>query len=1720
MFSSLGIIYKRLSRNSYLEEGNDVAETESDDVTDETDKRMTKKRGKNQYNVYNNSDGGSSSGDNHRHNNNNQHNKKNHLILKNNIATKNDDKYRHVKTPRPGVIRGLTPGEAASSPWCCITCGHNNDAPGRVRGVTCNECAAPRLFKRRKVIESPTYSGFVNVGNIQIDLSWSWQKIWAALKSEGGWTWDKSNSLASSYIYLMPGVKKRTGVPGVNMFESYREVMKFLKITQENASRMGPCGEKNGVTSDEDEDFEETEPPITPDNAIAKQNNVTDPNKAKNVASVDHAIDYDIIDLNDSWANIYYLLKQCGWRHCRAAASDLVHTFYYIAPGAPPKRRCVFGKNIFRNQDEVKAYVKKKQHHVIAKNDVVAEDEDVVIEAEDEDVVSEEEDEEEDSSGKYSMINVDDSWSNIYYLLKQGGWRHVSGDNFEPYFYLKPGYKKSTAVFGKEIFRNPGAVLEYIRKAKNLRSSIGTCIHCETKVFADLSTHQSHCKEYIDYEIEREKEARRLMVEKEKKVQQERRKQQQEKAHKQFLKKQQIIAIELKQKQFEDAKREREELAKKKRERKMEIEPRKREERERAREKKMERQKQKKEREKELRRQKKEREKERQRQKKEREKERRRQKQEILKEKIRKQKQIEKEKKQKQKQEEMEARQKEIARKRKKDEDLKLTQELEKQRLLVEKKLLEEAAKKKENDKLNALKSTRQKQREKAKLLKEQESKKLGIKSYGSYVKSKKNIFDLNDSFGNIWFLLKQDGWRYASGNAIYSWFYLKPGVTKRTGKLGVDMFGTEQDVIDHCKMLGMHGQKLYLESSTSSESDDKDENENSITVEDPCDVVAEVPNVVMAVAKKNKQQRKSGSGKTASRKSSQLPFNGTQNKNSKSTGISGHTRTKKKSLMSTSNAEIAEKAMMYLYKSNFNLSQPWRDLWEDLTIVGWKWHVGVGDFKYMYLEPGTTIGEGKLGVDMFCSEKDVTEHLRRSFFQLAVKHGDDEERYDSHTITSENELDLSEPWNNIWYLLKQGGWTWASGDMFNPYYYLKPLVANKGSGILGVNMFACPADVIKHLKANNVVGNNFDGATSSVVDGNAGNMLSVVEDDGVIENANENTTQYLNAGGLDETSSIDRSLGTTYDPLDLLCGRWPGRSEVIQKLASLVGEADDWALPLILVTGGAATGKTMLVQDFFSLMNVNYVYVDCANIHRARDLFEHILGQLVSNNTSNASAVDGMQWDSDGEDKDENDRPIVQSFGNGQMPLTSSGSSNTNDFGNNDMINGENTSKSSTSHMDNVENNHSNNNNTGNLPDAETSRKYRCDKTSTFLQLLKQLVNIDIPSYLIFDNAEKLQNLDGSILPIFSRIQEASDCNVGVVMITQTAWESFEADTAGSVPLTLHIKPNSSTQIIKLVSQECPPGDNERLFQNFVRDIHSVFRSMVNDVRELRYVVQLLFPKFRELSSKQTSQARLDGSANHYVGLAKIQRMMQPLYRMVQRRLLLHDITDMEINQFFEKEIRQYSEIDAEKNMETSGNSLSSNLASNNNAAALNNSNLSEGKTPSSSSVLVSRTNESSSEGSRRIKALSLAIELPMLTKFLLISAYLASHNPADTDVKIFTHHRSGRRKRRRSHQSTVSSRTSTRDKLKFPKQFPTERMYAIFSSLVSEMLGIGDAARACTIDLNAQVTSLVHLNLLVQTSSFGDLDQIRLRCNVDKDIVEIICKQIGLNLHKYLQV
>ena len=454
--------------------------------------------------------------------------------------------------------------------------------------------------------------------------------------------------------------------------------------------------------------------------------------------------------------------------------------------------------------------------------------------------------------------------------------------------------------------------------------------------------------------------------------------------------------------------------------------------------------------------------------------------------------------------------------------------------------------------------------------------------------------------------------------------------------------------------------------------------------------------------------------------------------------------------------------------------------------------------------------------------------------------------------------------------------------------------------------------------------------------------------------------------------------------------------------------------------------GKDVADTRLFLVHNIKHAYVDCANIHRARDLFEQALDQLVSSNTF-ASGNDEIEWDSDGEDVEESLHDYADVCGRNR---SSSGpqeaQAQENQVKNDNSMN--------VFQQDKETRMKSNINNATMLENSGVgiSSNLRCDKVSTFLQLVKKLSKPEAASYFVFDNAEKLLSLGSSIFSIFSRIQEVTGGNFGVIMITQSAWESFEDDAAGTIPLSLHIHPNQPSQIIDLVCEECPPDDDESLFQNFVRDAHSVFRSMISNVRELRYVVQLLYPRYRQLCNE--SNMDFDGNENVFLARAKIQRQMQPLYRMVQRRLLLHDINEDEIEEFSTQKKKGSSPLP------------SSNPSSiDRSTEAIVTTNDSDEHGDYSASCLVSSTNETSNEAEYRRRALSSAIELPMLTKFLLIAAYLASHNPADTDVKIFTHHRSGRRRKRRSHQ-TSEPKTSTRDKLKFPKQFPTERMYAIF--------------------------------------------------------------------------
>ena len=74
--------------------------------------------------------------------------------------------------------------------------------------------------------------------------------------------------------------------------------------------------------------------------------------------------------------------------------------------------------------------------------------------------------------------------------------------------------------------------------------------------------------------------------------------------------------------------------------------------------------------------------------------------------------------------------------------------------------------------------------------------------------------------FLTIWPVLRKVGWSSCSGDLTHTHFYLMPGVKKRTGVLGVTMFGTEEELAQH---ISDHGYSLSYYNEHLAGSDDDD---------------------------------------------------------------------------------------------------------------------------------------------------------------------------------------------------------------------------------------------------------------------------------------------------------------------------------------------------------------------------------------------------------------------------------------------------------------------------------------------------------------------------------------------------------------------------------------------------------------------------------------------------------------------------------------------------------------------------------------------------------------------------------------------------------------------------------------------------------------------------------------------------------------------------------
>ena len=164
------------------------------------------------------------------------------------------------------------------------------------------------------------------------------------------------------------------------------------------------------------------------------------------------------------------------------------------------------------------------------------------------------------------------------------------------------------------------------------------------------------------------------------------------------------------------------------------------------------------------------------------------------------------------------------------------------------------------------------------------------------------------------------------------------------------------------------------------------------------------------------------------------------------------------------------------------------------------------------------------------------------------------------------------------------------------------------------------------------------------------------------------------------------------------------------------------------------------------------------------------------------------------------------------------------------------------------------------------------------------------------------------------------------------------------------------------------------------------------------------------------------------------------------------------------------------------------------------------------------------------------LDFDIPRLTKFMLVSAYLATCNSEAVDRRLFGHMVEGRRagtsavgtgggKRRRGALSADRQQEAAASAaLEGPRAFSLERLLAYFRMVTKQSYdeagaGSEDLARELlSADVFMQISSAVALGLLSRVGGADPLESARYRCDIGDDLAQKIAANLRVNLNNYL--
>ncbi|KAH9732609.1 Origin of replication complex subunit 5 [Citrus sinensis] len=149
---------------------------------------------------------------------------------------------------------------------------------------------------------------------------------------------------------------------------------------------------------------------------------------------------------------------------------------------------------------------------------------------------------------------------------------------------------------------------------------------------------------------------------------------------------------------------------------------------------------------------------------------------------------------------------------------------------------------------------------------------------------------------------------------------------------------------------------------------------------------------------------------------------------------------------------------------------------------------------------------------------------------------------------------------------------------------------------------------------------------------------------------------------------------------------------------------------------------------------------------------------------------------------------------------------------------------------------------------------------------------------------------------------------------------------------------------------------------------------------------------------------------------------------------------------------------------------------------------------------------------------------------KYLLVSAFLASRNPATLDASLFdtTGVSDSRKRKRKASEKSLEQKEAAEQELlmKGPGTFSLERLLAIFQCITSvgeeeegnDGLRVDEGSNALMSDILLQLTSLCNSNFIVNGGSCPLEGSTRYRSTLSEDLAMKVARSIKFPLSKYL--